>query len=516
MVRATRSPPSFRAWLLLAFVHFHGAASHYEAVLLAHNKTSNVPPAGAADKPAYWPFNTKHKIVRVQSVYRAAELRAAGIVPGAAITAVGLMVGHGEDSPSPATIHGLRLGYRWLRAAELAGGLTVSPHEPPTIFKFNVSTLVEAASITPADLVLGERQKLSFQDSGGDTSPTVATNISWSGEHNLLLELSMANGQASRRSTALPRFRAAGGGWRCGILGGAARSVYARVMGDACWDGIPYPWTQLSNDVDECPEEARGRRMEARCAWDQVLDISLWVAGDERPLPPSQPPSRPPSQPPSRPLRSPPPPPRPPSAPMSHGCDPNPCEAGGACVPVPPSNLTGGAGYVCRCPAGRSGFTCEQSGGGGLAALCWLLGICVCVSVVALAVLLRRHGYLRALRFRGLRPMAAALTRGEMGQSLVRNATPQQLGAQDGMSSERTAVEVGTSGMEQRGAESPPASAVSTPTCGAGGAASSMLAQPPITAAPTLTASAVLTGTSSSADGAAAPGYGDDLSNEAL
>eukprot|EP01048_Picozoa_sp_COSAG05_P024148 COSAG05_NODE_5545_length_1145_cov_15295.260038_1_plen_206_part_00 len=158
----------------------------------------------------------------------------------------------------------------------------------------------------------------------------------------------------------------------------SARTVYAYIYDDACWESVSYPWTKLSSAAKGC--SYKGQSMSAQCAQAYVLDISLWVSGD----PPEPQPE---------------PEPEPEPAPGPSACDASPCEAGGTCIVVPPSTVAP-AGFVCKCVAGHSGDTCEHDdnttkGGGGCEWPCWvgivLVVLTLCVGIACVVATQQRR-----------------------------------------------------------------------------------------------------------------------------
>ena len=109
--------------LLCLFWGCQSAGAEWEAVLLADRPTSTEA-QGNLNLPFHWPFNTQRRVVKVQSVYTAAQLRAANIPTNERFTSVGLMVGVGEQHRGT-PVNGLRVAFRWCTDDELRQGLTV-------------------------------------------------------------------------------------------------------------------------------------------------------------------------------------------------------------------------------------------------------------------------------------------------------------------------------------------------------------------------------------------------------
>jgi hypothetical protein len=352
-----------RSQLLLALQFFlaggspHLIRAEWEAELLADrpSRTQQQGPLGL-NLPFHWPLNTQRRVVKVQSVYTAAQLQAAQIPTDERITGLGLMVGQAEQYRGT-TINGLRVAFRWCTAADLNQGLTVWGTSTTT-FNFVASggVLLEDHSISPADLVAGRRQRLVFNKA--------APELRWDGTSSLLLEISMENDSANVLSTAIPRFRLSDTTHPCGTLNmNPGATAYAYVYSDACWVGTPavsYPWTRISSSDHSCTY--KGRSMEANCS-PYVLDISLWLPGDAPPEPEPHPEPGPEPDPDPEPNPEPEPEPEP-SHGSSNSCIPNPCEGGGICVSLEPSEAAKiGARFLCKCTPERSGDRCEHGAG---------------------------------------------------------------------------------------------------------------------------------------------------------
>eukprot|EP01043_Picozoa_sp_COSAG02_P028826 COSAG02_NODE_1766_length_11005_cov_6.485329_1_plen_176_part_10 len=173
-------PALRRRWLLLLLLPL--VDGEWEAVILEGAGTSSQPQGNLA-LPFFWPFNTQRKVVKVQCVYTAADLRAAGVQVDRPIEGVGIMVGRAETEwSSGATINGLRIAFRWTTDTDLQQGLTVWGTKTTT-FRFIASggTLISGKSISTADLRAGQRQRLQFDPH--------ATELKWDGIRNLLLEV---------------------------------------------------------------------------------------------------------------------------------------------------------------------------------------------------------------------------------------------------------------------------------------------------------------------------------------
>lgn len=214
------------------------------------------------------PFNTQQKIVRMQSVYEASALADAGIIPQTEpITSIGWMMGSAAGTPSP-QLNNIRVAYAWLpqNTAFTADGPAIRAWGTQTrTFRYAAGLSVATTTSISASLLpaAGSRHFIDLQNP-----------LFWDGSSHLLLEFSMDNDASYSLDRRCIAFKWAGSSNSNSIFDNA-RTVFASIFDERCWNQVSYPWSTLT--VSPC-QTGVGKSMDTSGFTGVVMDIALRTA----------------------------------------------------------------------------------------------------------------------------------------------------------------------------------------------------------------------------------------------
>lgn len=211
------------------------------------------------------PFGANHKVVKMQSVYLADDLVAAGIVPGEAITAVGWQL-QTRRRATGVVLNNIRVAHTWLDPAVVGSTATGIPM---MTWASSVTTFLYSAGLT-VDATVSISTAL-LPAAGNRHFVELSTPLVWDGSRHLLLEFSMENTVADILDRSCIGFKFAADG--AGTANNRARTAFAYIYDDDCWATQSYPWSGLSAEGRSCTYS--GRSMKANGYTGVVMDVAL-------------------------------------------------------------------------------------------------------------------------------------------------------------------------------------------------------------------------------------------------
>eukprot|EP00040_Diaphanoeca_grandis_P024199 m.132749 g.132749 ORF g.132749 m.132749 type:complete len:469 (-) comp29629_c0_seq1:389-1795(-) len=234
----------------------------YDVPLLADKQSYAVPGVTCN----FSPFNSHHEVVRMQSFYKASELKAAGILPNEPITAIGwkFATKNAQQNYAAPALNNVQVAYAWLEATSVV--LQVWGKKTGT---FSYAAGLNVATKTSISTIL-------LPSAGQRKFVELTTPLRWDGTKGLLLEFSMDNsdGTTSILDRNCVAFKFAEASTTSTIFGERARTAYAYIYYDSCWHGMGYPWSTVSYST--CPYASQS--MSASGMSGVVMDVAFRTA----------------------------------------------------------------------------------------------------------------------------------------------------------------------------------------------------------------------------------------------